>query len=243
MPLASSLPLKYSWRRAWRKSYADDRRRTGARIATYLEQLLHLGDTSRTADKDNVVDGFLLDTGILENLFDGLHRLAEEIHVELLELGACERLAKVFAVEEALDLDADAHLVGQGAFGLFDFALELAHGARVGGDVFAVVLALPELHKVVDDSVIKVFASEVSVAGSRQDLKDTILDRQQRDIKGTTTKVVDDDLALCTCLVEPVGNGGRCRLVDDTSDVETGNDTSVFGRLALGVVEAVRWGA
>jgi molecular chaperone DnaK (HSP70) len=62
-----------------------------------------------------------------------------------------------------LDLDLGRHLAREGPLGLFDFALELAHRAQVLGNVLAVVLALPDLGKVLDDAVVKVFASEVGV--------------------------------------------------------------------------------
>jgi len=54
----------------------------------FLEELLDLRDTSGTANEDYLVDVFLLPVGILVNLLDSLHGLAEQIHVQFLELGA-----------------------------------------------------------------------------------------------------------------------------------------------------------
>jgi hypothetical protein len=39
-----------------------------------------------------IVNLVLLDTGILENLLDGLHCLSEKIHVEFLKLGSGQGL-------------------------------------------------------------------------------------------------------------------------------------------------------
>lgn len=78
----------------------------------------------------------------------------------------------------------------------------------------------------------------MGVTSGRLDLEDTVLDGEDRDIKGTTAKIEDEDVALGTdLLVKTVGNGGRSRLVDDAQDVETGNDTGVLGGLTLRVVE------
>jgi NAD-specific glutamate dehydrogenase len=93
---------------------------------------------------------------------------------------------------------------------------------------------------VVHNTVVEIFTSQVRVTCSRQDLEDTIFYGQQRHVESSTTKVVDDDLALFTRLVEAVCDGCRRWLVDNTSDVETSDDAGVFGRLSLCVVEAVR---
>jgi hypothetical protein len=77
----------------------------------------------------------------------------------------------------------------------------------------------------------------VGVAGGREDLEDAVVDGQERDIEGTTAEVVDNDALLAALLVEAVRDSGGCRLVDDTEDVETGDDTGVLGRLTLSVVE------
>ena len=201
-----------------------------------LDEGLDLGDTGGATDEDNVVDLGLLDVGILENLLDGLDGLLEEIHVELLELGAGQGLGEVVALEESLDLNAGAHLGRQGTLGLFGFALELAHGLGVLGDVDRVLLVVG-LGEVVDDALVEILTTKMGVTGSGQDLKDTLVDGQERDIKGTTTEIVDNDLALTVSLVKTVGDGGGGGLVDDTEDVETGNDTGILGGLTLVVVE------
>jgi len=78
----------------------------------------------------------------------------------------------------------------------------------------------------------------VGVTGSREDLKDTVLDREERDVESSTSEVVDDNLRLGLAgAVKTVGDGGGSGLVDDTQDGETGNDTGVAGSRTLGVVE------
>jgi NAD-specific glutamate dehydrogenase. len=96
---------------------------------------------------------------------------------------------------------------------------------------------------VVDEAVVEVLTTQVSVAGSGLDLEDTILDGQERDIEGTTTKIEDEDVALAlSLLVETIGNGSSSGFVDDTEDVETGNETGILGGLTLRVVEVGRDG-
>jgi hypothetical protein len=47
---------------------------------------------SEWMDLAYIVDLVLLDTGILEDLLDGLHCLSEKIHVEFLKLGSGQGL-------------------------------------------------------------------------------------------------------------------------------------------------------
>lgn len=200
-----------------------------------LNQSLNLGDTSGTTDQNDVVDLALLDVGVLENLLNRLEGLLEEIHVELLKLGSGKSLGEVVALEESLNLNTGAHLGRESSLSLFGLTLQLAHGLEILGDVDAVLLVVG-LGQVVDDSLVKVLTTKVGVTGGSQDLEDTVVDGQERNIKSTTTKIVDNDLALAISLIQTVGNSGGGGLVDDSEDVQTGNDTGVLGGLTLVVL-------
>ena len=59
------------------------------------------------ADKDDLVDLVLLQTGVAEDSGKRRERLLEERRVELLEARAGERLGEVDAVVDRFDFDAD----------------------------------------------------------------------------------------------------------------------------------------
>src|SRR4051812_2652907 len=99
-------------------------------------------------------------------------------------------------------------------------------------------LALELVAEVVDETVVKVFTTEVSVTSSGLDLEDTLLNGEERDIEGASTKIEDEDVLLTLLLlVKTVGNGSGSGLVDDTENVEASNQTGILGGLALRVVE------
>ncbi len=52
------------------------------------------------------------------------------------------------------------------------------------------------LHEVRDQTVVKVFTTQVSVSSCGLDLEDTRVDGQQADIKSTATQVKDEHGAL-----------------------------------------------
>lgn len=205
-------------------------------VKVLLDQRLDLGDTSGTTNENDVVNLALLDVGILEDLLNRLEGLLEEIHVELLELGPGKSLGEVVALEESLDFNTGAHLRRQSSLGLFGFTLELTHSLEVLGDINAVLLVVG-LGQVVDNTLVKVLTTKVGVTGGSQNLKDSVVNGEEGDIEGTTTKIVDNDLALTISLIQTIGDSGGGGLVDNSKDVETGNDTGILGSLTLVVLE------
>ena len=203
-----------------------------------LKHSLNLGDTGGATNENDVVNVGLLELGVLENLLNGLEGLLEQVVVELLKLGAGERLGEILALVERLNLDLRCLLGRERALGLFDLALQFTHGLSVLGDI-DVVLLVVLLDKVVDDTVVEILATKMSVTSGRLDLENALLDSKDRHIESTTTKIVDENLALLLVgdLVEAIGQSGSGGLVDDTEDVKTGDSTSILGGGTLGVVE------
>lgn len=100
------------------------------------------------------------------------------------------------------------------------------------------MFSLEFLDEVVDESVIEIFTTQMSVTSGGLDFEDTLLDGQKGDIEGTTAEIEDEDISLPDdLLVEAVGDGSSSGLVDDTEDVKTRDDTGILGSLSLGVVE------
>lgn len=75
----------------------------------------------------------------------------------------------------------------------------------------------------------------VSVGGHH--LKDATINCQNADVKGTTTQIKHQNVLLSLLLVQAIGDGRSRRLVDDASNVQSGDDAGVLGGLALCVIE------
>ena len=229
-------------------------------VEELLDQLLHFGDARRAADQDNLIDLGLLHVGVFEDFLDRLHGRAEQVHVQFFELGAGQRLGEVFALEEALNFDPDLMGRGKSALGLFNLTTQLLDGAVVFTDVLA-LLFLVQLDEVIHDALVKVFASQVGITVGRNHLKDTVVDRQQRNVEGAATQVEDQNVLLALLLVKTVGDGSSRRLVDDAHHVQTckinqvtycrtcptpseclrtGNHSGILRCLALGVIKVSR---
>jgi len=201
-----------------------------------LEKSLNLGDTGRTTNKNDVINLGLLDLSVLENLLNRLEGLLEQINVKLLELSAGKSLREVLAVVEGLDFNASRHLGRESTLGLLNLALKLTHSLKILLNI-GVVLLVVLLDEVLHDTVVEILTTKVSVTSGSQDLENAVVNRQKRHIESTTTKIVNNDLALVTGLIKTVGDSGGGGLVDNTEDVETGDSTGILGSLTLGVAE------
>jgi DNA primase large subunit len=74
-------------------------------IEEVLEELLDLGDTGRTTDEDDLVNLSLIELRVSQDLLDWLEARAEEINVELLELGTSDGGVKILSLIERVNLD------------------------------------------------------------------------------------------------------------------------------------------
>lgn len=103
------------------------------------------------------------------------------------------------------------------------------------------MFSLELIDEVVDQAVVEVLTTQVSVTGSRLDFEDSLLDSEERHIESSSTKVENENVPLAlSLLVETICDGRRSRLVDDTENIQASNETSVFSGLALRVVEVGR---
>ncbi|KAI9569316.1 NAD-specific glutamate dehydrogenase-domain-containing protein, partial [Boletus coccyginus] len=84
------------------------------------------------------------------------------------------------------------------------------------------------------------------ITSSCKDFKDTIVDGDEGDVKGTTsmtTKVIDDSnhLEFATLLVQIIsddsGSGLINKLINNTEGLKTRNGTGVLDHLTLSVIE------
>eukprot|EP00241_Pyramimonas_parkeae_P020670 CAMPEP_0114295396 /NCGR_PEP_ID=MMETSP0059-20121206/10671_1 /TAXON_ID=36894 /ORGANISM="Pyramimonas parkeae, Strain CCMP726" /LENGTH=92 /DNA_ID=CAMNT_0001417305 /DNA_START=106 /DNA_END=384 /DNA_ORIENTATION=+ len=85
----------------------------------------------------------------------------------------------------------------------------------------------------VHESVVEVLSSQVGVSSSCLYFEDALLNGQKGHIEGTTSEIKDENVALAnsSLLVQAISNGSSSGLVDDAHAVETGNGSSVLGRL------------
>ena len=213
------------------------------------EQLLdHLGDGRHpggAADQHDVVDVGDRDAAVLEHRLERRLGAVEQVGGHLLELGAGQLLLEVqragLAVGDVGQVDRGLAGAGQLDLRLLRGLLEALLGDLVGARGRRRCPSLNLLDHPVDDAGVPVVTTEVVVAGGRLDLDHALADLEQGHVERAAAEVEDED-GLVVALVEPVGERGRGRLVDDPRDGEPRDLAGLLGRLALRVGEVRRHG-
>ena len=75
-------------------------------VEEVAEELLDLGDTGGTTNKDDLVNLALVERGILENLGNGLKSAGESLLVQVLETSTGDVGVEVLTVEQRVDLNS-----------------------------------------------------------------------------------------------------------------------------------------
>ena len=110
-------------------------------VEEVAEELLDLGDTGGTTDKDDLVNLRLVDAGVLEDLLDRLEGAVEGLGVQVLETGTGDVGVEVLAVEERVDLNGGLGGVGESTLGTLAGGSETAKSAGISGKVWNSKLA------------------------------------------------------------------------------------------------------
>ena len=104
-------------------------------VEVVAEELLDLGDTGGTTNKDDLVNLALVDGGILENLANGLESSGESLLVQVLETSTGDVGVEVLTVEQRVDLNSGLGGVGESTLGTLASSSETAKGTGVAADV------------------------------------------------------------------------------------------------------------
>ena len=166
-----------------------------------------------------------------------------EVADKLLELSAGKRLDKVQrGGRAAFHTGSDERLVDLRRLcrrkldlRLFRGFLQPLQGEPIGAEVDAFLL-LELVGEPIDDLGVEVLAAEEGIAVGRLHLENAVADLEDRNVESAAAEVVNGD-RLAVFLLEPVGERGRGRLVDDAKHFKTRDLAGVLGGLALRVIE------
>jgi hypothetical protein len=129
------------------------------------------------------VDGHLVDLGVTEDTLNGIHGGTEQVLAEFLETSTGDGGVEINTLVERIDFNGSLSGRREGTLGTLASSAETTKSTSVGSEIL-LVLALELLGEVVDETVIEILTSQVSVTSSGLDLEDTILNGE-----GETSKV------------------------------------------------------
>ena len=127
-------------------------------------------------------------------------------------------------------------LCGELALGLLRRLLQALQGHVIATQIDTLLL-LKFISNVIDQDLVKIISTEMSITIGGEDLEEPLVHLEDGNIKGTPTEIKDGHLLAGLLTLEPVGQRGSGRLVDNSLDLQAGNLTRILGGLALRVVE------
>jgi len=126
---------------------------------------------------------------------------------------------------------------GKDSLCLFTLGSESSQGSVVVGDIDT-GLSLEHSEAIVNECVVEIFSSQVSVSISCLHFKYAILNSEQGDIESATSQIEDQNIALLSVLfVQSIGDSCGGWFVNDSGNVESGDGSSILGGLSLRVIE------
>lgn len=210
-------------------------------VEEVAEKLLDARNTSGTTNKHDLINLALLDTRILENLLHWLQSTRERLGIQVLETSTSNGRVEIFSIKQRINLNSGLGGVRQSALGTLTGRSQSAQGSGITRKVLS-GLTLELLLEMLKQVGIEILSTKVSITSGSLHSEHTALDVQQGHIEGTTTEIIDEDIALLVGLsgTKTVGDGSSSGFVDDTKDVKTRDSSGILSRLTLVVVE-VGW--
>jgi len=167
----------------------------GLAVEEVRKHLLNLGNSGGSTDEHDFVDLALGETRVLEHILNGGHALSEKVHAKLLELGSGDLGVEVLTIRESFTLNGGLMGSREDSLGFLALSSESSESSHVVGDINAGLL-LELSDAIVDESVVEVLTTKMSVAIGGLDLKDTFLNSEERDVEGATAEIEDEHVLL-----------------------------------------------
>ena len=211
---------------------------------------MHLGHAGHTADQNHVLNVCHVHACIFDSSAARRNGAFNQLFDQAFKLGAGEFDVQVtWAISVCRDV-GQVHIGRGGAgefnLGFFSSFFEALQGQHIFGQVHALVFF--ELRDdEVDDALVKVFATQESVAVGGEHLKlhfaVHVGNFNDGHVKSATTQVIHRNFSVALATLVQAKGQRSCRgFVDDALDVQPCNAARVFGGLALGVIKVGRYG-
>ena len=210
-----------------------------------LNNLLDCRDTSRTTHEDYFVDLRRSEVCILQSFATRLDCSLNQVVSQLFEFSTSQShhqvLRNTINRHNVRQVDFGWSWAWQLDFSLFSSLFQTLQRHRVFSQV-DIVFSDEVFSQPIDDDLVEVVATQVSVTVCRFYFKYAITEFEDRDIECTATQVINCDFHLFVSLVQTVCQSCSSRFVDDTFNGQTCDFASLFCSLTLRVREVCRNG-
>ena len=208
-----------------------------------LNRLLHSRNTRWTTVQDNLVDVVDWQTSILQSLTNRLFRTLYQVSRQLVELGTRQSRLQVqwtsFGCRNKWQIDLCFSCWWQRLLCRLCSILQTLQGQLVSLQINP-IFSLEVIGQPVNNLLVKVVTTKVCVTICWQNFENTITQLKDRNVKRSTTQVINKDLFVVFQLVQTVCQSSSRWLVDDTLNFQAGDLTSILSCLTLRIIKVSR---
>lgn len=131
-----------------------------------------------------------------------------------------ERSVEVNTFIEGVNFNQGSGGGGESALSTLTGCVEMTDSTSIAGDIL-LVFVLEFLNKVIDKSVVEV-PTKVDITCNSLDIEDVILNYQEGNTKGSSTKIKDKNITFASdLLAKTIGDCSSSRLINDLENVES----------------------
>ena len=188
---------------------------------------MDFGNASRATHQDNLINFFLCQLCIFQSLLNRSQSCTEKVSIFFFKLCTAEWLIEIDALIKRVYFNIGLMTWREGPLGSFTRSSQPSHGSLVARDIFLIFL-LEFFLEVINHTIVKVLTSQMGITTGWLHFKDAIINCKNRHIKGTSTKIKDENMTLCvfgSILVQTIGNGGSSWLIDYAKNIKASNDS------------------
>ena len=125
---------------------------------------------------------------IFQNFLNWRNRLFEHIHAQLFKFGSCNCHCKILGLCKRIDFNWGLSRWTENSFSLFTLSSESSQSSSILFNIDSFLFF--ELgYTIVNQFIVKIFTSQVSITSSGLYLKNSIVNSQERNIECSTSQV------------------------------------------------------
>eukprot|EP00126_Sphaerothecum_destruens_P006386 Sdes_comp19335_c0_seq2m10513 len=134
----------------------------------------------------------LVHFGITKRFLNWINGGSEKIGTKFFKTSTGDASVKINSFKEGINFNGSLGGRGESSLSAFTGSPQSSQSTRVRSKILF-VFSFEFLNKMVDQSIVKIFTSQMGISSSGFDFKNTIFNGEDGDIKSTTTQIKNQD--------------------------------------------------
>lgn len=177
------------------------------------------------------------DTWIFQHFLNWRNSLFEHWKTQFFKFGSGNSHGEILRICQWIDFNGSLMRTWKNSLCFFALSSESSESSSIIFNIY-LVFFIEFIHTIVNQFVVKVLSTEMSISCSCLDLENTSVESKKRNIKSSSSKIEDQHISLSFCLlVKTVCNRCSCRLINNSQHIESWNYSRIFSGLSLTIIK------